>query len=37
MGNAFGILFGIALVVWIIALLDWWGRRRDRRSHNRAA
>jgi len=37
MGNAFGILFGIALVVWIIALLDWWGRRKERKSHNRAA
>lgn len=37
MENAFGILIGIALVVWIIALLDWWGRRKDRKSHNRAA
>jgi hypothetical protein len=30
-------LGGIALIVWIIALLDWWGRRKDRKSHNRAA
>ena len=37
MENAFGILFGIALVAFLIALLDWWGRRKDRRSHNRAA
>jgi len=37
MENAFGILFGILLVVWIIALLDWLARRRDRKSHNRAA
>ena len=37
MENAFGILIGITLVAFIIALLDWWGRRRDRKSHNRAA
>lgn len=37
MENAFGILFGIALFAAIIALLDWLGRRRDRKSHNRAA
>jgi hypothetical protein len=37
MENAFGILWGIALVVGIIAFLDWLGRRKDRRSRNRAA
>jgi hypothetical protein len=35
--NALLMLGGIALIVWIIALLDWWGRRKDRKSHNRAA
>lgn len=37
MENAFGILIGILLVAFIIALLDWLGRRKDRKSHNRAA
>jgi hypothetical protein len=37
MENAFGILFGIAFVALIIALLDWLGRRKDRHSRNRAA
>lgn len=37
MENAIGILTGILLIVATIALLDWWGRRKDRRSHNRAA
>ena len=37
MENAFGILFGILLIVAMITLLDWWGRRKDRKSHNRAA
>jgi len=37
MENAIGILIGIILVAFIIALLDWWGRRKDRKSHNRAA
>jgi len=37
MENALGILFGIALVAWIIVLLDRWGRRKDRQSRNRAA
>ena len=33
MENAFGIL----LIVAIITLLDRWGCRKDRKSHNRAA
>ena len=37
MENAFGILLGIALVAWIVILLDWLGRRKDRRSRDRAA
>ena len=37
MENALFMLGGIALVAWIIALLDWWGRRRDGASRNRAA
>jgi hypothetical protein len=28
---------GITLIVAIIVFLDWVGRRRDRRSQNRAA
>ena len=34
-----GILFlgVIAVVVWIIALLDWWGPRKDRQRHQRPA
>jgi len=27
----------IAVIVGIVVLLDWWGRRRDRQSRNRAA
>jgi hypothetical protein len=37
MENAFGILYGIALFAAIIALLDWLGRRKHRRSRNRVA
>ena len=37
MGNAFGILLGIALVAWIVILLDWVGLRKDQRSRDRAA
>ena len=37
MVNGFGILIGITLVVFIIALLDWLGRRKDRQSRDRAA
>lgn len=32
------VMGGIALIVWTIILLDWFGRRRDRRSgHHPAA
>ena len=34
MFNAFGIIFGIMLVAFVIALLDWLGRRKDRQSRN---
>ncbi len=37
MVNAFGILWGIALFLGIIVFLDWLGRRRDRKSRDRAA
>ena len=35
--NAFGILIGITICVAIIALIDWFGRRKNRQSRNRAA
>ena len=31
------LLFGIVTVVGIITLLDWLGRRQERRARNRAA
>jgi hypothetical protein len=37
MFNAFGIIFGIILVAFIITLLDWLGRRKDRKSRDHAA
>ena len=37
MENAFGILIGITICVAIIALIDWFGRRKDRQSRNPAA
>jgi hypothetical protein len=37
MDNALLMLWGIALVIGIIVLLDWLGRRKDRKSRNRAA
>jgi hypothetical protein len=37
MANALLMLWGIALVVGVIVLLDWLARRKDRRSRNRAA
>lgn len=37
MFNAFGIAYGILLVSAIIVLLDTLGRRKDRKSRNRAA
>jgi hypothetical protein len=30
------IFFGsIAVILWIVALLDWYGRRKDRRPYER--
>jgi hypothetical protein len=37
MDNALLLLGGIAVVVGIITLLDWLGRRKDRQARNRAA
>jgi hypothetical protein len=37
MFNAFGIIFGIMLVAFVIALLDWLGRRKDRQSRHSAS
>ncbi len=37
MENALLLLGGIALIVGIVTLLDWFGRRKDRQSRNRAA
>ena len=37
MENALLMLGGIALIVGIVTLLDWLGRRKDRQSRNRAA
>jgi type II secretory pathway pseudopilin PulG len=36
MFNAFGIIFGILLVALLITLLDWFGRRKDRRRNHLA-
>jgi hypothetical protein len=35
--NAFGIIFAIMLFVAIVIVLDWWGGRTERQSHDRAA
>ena len=36
MANAFMFFGGITVLVSIVALLDWWGRRKDaRRQHSR--
>jgi len=35
MANALLMLGGIALIVGIVTLLDWLGRRKDRQSPNR--
>jgi hypothetical protein len=35
MTGYFIIMGGITLVVGIVALLDWLGRRKDRQSHHR--
>jgi hypothetical protein len=37
MVNAFGIIFGILLVVAIVVFMDWWGWRKERESRDRAA
>ena len=37
MMNAFGMLGIILLVVSIVVFLDWWGRRKERQSRDRAA
>ena len=37
MVNAFGIIFGILLVVSIVVFLDWWGYRKERQSRDHAA
>jgi hypothetical protein len=30
-------VYGILLVVSIVVFLDWWGRRKERQSRDRAA
>jgi hypothetical protein len=35
--NAFGIIYGILLVVAIVVFLDWWSGRTERQSRDRAA
>ena len=37
MTGVFVLFGGIAVILWIIALLDWLGRRKDRQSENRPA
>ncbi len=37
MENALLLLGGIALIVGIVTLLDWLGRRKDRHTDNRTA
>jgi hypothetical protein len=37
MFNAFGIAYGILAVVALIVLMDWLGRRKDRKSRDHAA
>ena len=37
MDNALLMLGGIALVVGVVTLLDWLGRRKDRQSRDHAA
>ena len=37
MENAFVILLGIALILGIVTFLDWLGRRKERKSRDRAA
>jgi hypothetical protein len=35
MNNAFVMLWGIALIMSVVVLLDWLGRRKERRSKHR--
>ena len=35
MTTALFMLAGIALIAWIVVLLDWLGRRKDRQSEHR--
>ena len=37
MMNAFGMLGLIILFGLVLLLADWWGRRKERRSRDRAA
>jgi len=37
MWTGMAIYSGITVIVSVIVLLDWLARRKDRRSHNRAA
>jgi hypothetical protein len=37
MESALLMIWGIILVVAIVVLLDWWGWRKERQSHDRAA
>jgi hypothetical protein len=37
MVNALILMSMIAAAVWMVVLLDWLGRRKDRQSRNRAA
>lgn len=37
MTTAFVMLGGIALIAWTVVLLDWFARRKDRKSQHRPA
>lgn len=34
---AYIMIAGVVLVVWIVTVLDWLGRRKDRQARDRAA
>ena len=34
---AYIMIAGVVLVVWIVTVLDWLGRRKDRQAQDRAA
>jgi len=34
MANAFMFFGAIAILLWIVAFLDWWGRRKDARQRD---